>query len=191
MSKTLALLKHLEEQKAVKENGNCPRKTTATSAISAKTVSFWIVSVIIVIMLIILSVFDQKLLSMIRENTAENFLTSEKLNKIENLLTDYARQASVNSDVIHKLSNLLDNIDTRLKETADDVTKLKESNEEKFSQLKKSADTQVSAMQLLTKEKDELFDKIRSLETEIKKIKAENTSRAAAANVTNAAAVIE
>lgn len=181
MSKTLALLKNLETQKT----------SRAFIGMRAKTLSFWIVSVIIVIMLIILLVSDQKLLSMIRENTAENFSTGEKLNKIENLLTDYGRQASVNSDVIHKLSNLLDNIDTRLKETADDVARLKESNEEKFSQFKKSADTQVSAIQALTKEKDKLFDKISSLEIEITKIKAENASRAAAANVTTPAAVIE
>ncbi len=186
MSKTLALLKHLEESKKIA--GPVPQ---TGRAISAKTLSFWIISVIIVIMLLILLVFDQKLLSMIRQNTAENFEASEKLNKIENLLTDYGRQASVNSDVIHKLSNLLDNIDTRLKETAEDITKLKEYNEEKFSQFKKSFDTQVSAIQSLTKEKDKLFDKVSLLETEIDKIKAENASRAAAANVTTATAVIE
>ncbi len=188
MSKTQALLKHFAEQK---EKSSCHQKANVTSAISAKTIFFWIISVIIVIMLLMLLIFNQKLFSMVKENTAENFANSEKLNKIENMLQDYARQAKVNSDVIHKLSDLLEAIDTRLKETEENVAKLKESNEEKFAQLKETANTQVSAIQSLIKEKDTIYEKITSLETEIEKIKIENASRAAAANVTTSTAVIE
>jgi hypothetical protein len=201
MSKTLALLKSLEDQRAGKKdesrknaapacpaNGGVPR---TVRAISAKAISFWIISVIIVLLLLILLIFDQKLFTMIKENTAENFSTGEKLNKIESILTDYSRQANVNRDVIKKLSDILESLDTRLKDTEEKLTQFKDITEEKITQLKETADTQVSAIQLLTKEKDKLLDKISSLETEVDKFKAENATHAAAVNVTTATTVIE
>ncbi len=182
MSKTQALLKYFKEQK---EQENFQRKVTVPAlGLSAKTLSFWIVSVIIVIMLLMLLIFDQKLFSMVKENAAENFANSEKLNKIENMLQDYARQASVNGDIIHKISGLLDKIETRLKDTEDNLATLKETNEEKFAQLKETVNTQVSAIQSLKKEKDTIFEKIISLETEIEKIKVENAKQAAS-NITS------
>ncbi len=190
MSKTLALLKHLEEQRAGKKGnkGDCPRplETVPAFGISAKTVSFWIISVIIVIMLLILLIFNQKLFSMIKENTAENFAASEKLNKIEAILTDYSRQTNVNRDIIKKLSDILESLDIRVKDTDDKLTQFKDTTEEKITQLKETADTQVSTMQSLIKEKDKLFDKISSLETEVEKIKAENAARAVTNTTTTA-----
>ncbi|GEM_PF-6898502 len=186
MSKTLALLKQIEESKK-----NAGPVTRAGRDVSAKTVSFWIISMIIVIMLLILLIFDQKLFSMIKENSAENFLTGEKLNKIEAILTDYSRQANVNRDVIKKLNDILETLDSRLKETEDKLTQFKDTTEEKISQIKEATDTQVSSIEKLTKEKDKLIDKISFLETEVEKFKAENETHAAAANVTTATTVIE
>ncbi len=184
MSKILALLKQAEEK------GGCHRKVAVTSAISAKAVLFWIISVIIIIIFLTLLVFDQKLFTMVKENTAENYAAKEKLTNIENILTDCARQANTNSDVIRKLSGNIESMDIRIKDNEDKFTELKEAADEKFKRLKETSDTQLSSIQSLIKEKKSLFNKISAIETEILNIKMENAARAAS-NTTTTIALIE
>lgn len=202
MSKPLALLKHINEQRAAqqakraaKNHGDCHRMVTVTSTmpalgLSAKAVLFWIISVIIIIMFLTLFVFDQTLFTMVKENSVDNFTTNEKLAKIENTLTDYARQANINSEVIKKLNGIIESMDIRIKDNEDKFTELKDSSDEKLSRLKETSDTQLSSIQSLIKEKKSLFDKISALESEILNIKLENAARTAS-NTTTTTALIQ
>lgn len=194
MSKTLDLLKQAEEQKSTKEgnNGDCPRVSGAVLpafGLNAKAVLFWTISLSIIIMFLTLFVFDQKLYTMVKENTIDNFTTNEKLTKIENLLTDYTRQANTNNEVIKKLNGIIESMDIRIKDYEDKFTELKEATDEKLNRLKETSDAQLSSIQSLIKEKKTVFDKISALESEILNIKLENAARASSSATTTTASI--
>ena len=161
MSKTINQLKQLETQRAQKYTTALSKEATTATPQATRAHKHWLnwkFTLLFAVIILPFFALNLKLFMMVKSYGLKNGETISKLNTIEGLMNDSARQMKALTSDIRQISTGLESVNIKTQD-----------NNNIINQLDKQSDAQKVAIENLTKAKNTLFNRVNSLEIEINK----------------------
>ena len=161
MSQTINQLRQLEAQRAQKYTAALSKEATTATPQATRAHKHWLnwkLTLLFAVIILTFFALNLKLFMMVKSYGLKNGETISKLNTIEGLMNDSARQMKALTSDIGQISTSLESVNIKIQD-----------NNNKINQLDKQSDAQTVAIENLTKAKNTLFNRVNSLEIEINK----------------------
>jgi methyl-accepting chemotaxis protein len=161
MSKTINQLKQLEAQRTQKYTTALSKEATTATPQATRAHKHWLnwkFTLLFAVIILPFFALNLKLFMRVKSYGLKNGETISKLNTIEGLMNDSARQMKALTSDIGQISTGLESVNIKTQD-----------NNNIINQLDKQSDAQKVAIENLTKAKNTLFNRVNSLEIEINK----------------------